>query len=261
MKPDFGSIASDYRGYRRPFPSELFQRLLRFGVGSAGQLVLDVGSGTQLLGAALRQRGCHVIASDVSQALLAASPDTGASQVVARSEHLPFADGRFDAVTAAQCWHWFNRRLAPREIHRVLRPGGLIAVFYQMYVPLPGTIAEATEHLILRYHPGWRHANSAGISGQVLRDMQSHRFIDIESFSFDVIESFSHEQWRGFIRTTSAVGASMPPDRLAAFDRDHGVLLRDWPEALQIPHRIFTAIARKPFSRLESGGTGVSPLT
>lgn len=261
MKPDFGSIASDYLGYRRPFPSELFQRLLHFGVGSPGQLVLDVGAGTELLGAALRQRGCRVIASDVSRALLAASPDAAASQVVARSEMLPFADGSFDAVTAAQCWHWFDRRAAPREVHRVLRPGGLLAVVYQMYVPLSGSLPEATEQLILRYRPGWRHANSAGISGQVLRDMQSHHFTAIESFSFDVIESFSREQWRGFIRTTSAVGASMPSDRLEAFDRDHDALLRDWPEALRIPHRIFTAIARKPSSRLESGGTGLSPVT
>jgi ubiquinone/menaquinone biosynthesis C-methylase UbiE len=44
---------------------------------------------------------------------------------------LPFADNSFDVVTAAQCWHWFDRVQAPREILRVLRPNGSLAVVYQ----------------------------------------------------------------------------------------------------------------------------------
>ena len=252
MTPDFTPTADDYATHRRPFPAELFRRLSSFGLGLPGQRILDVGSGTQLFASSLRERCCDVIATDISRALLMASPQNSSASVVASAEHLPFNESTFDAVTAAQCWHWFDRRLAPTQIHRVLRPDGLLAVIYQMYVPLPKSVAAATEQLILRYRPGWRHANSAGINGQVLRDMQTHGFAGIESFSFDIGESFSRDQWRGFIRTTSAVGGSLPPERLAQFDRDHVEVLDGWPETLQIPHRIFAAIARKPSSRLQS---------
>ena len=250
MEPDFAATASDYARFRRGFPTELFDRLQGHGIGHVNQRVLDLGAGTGLLGTSLQDRGCRVWAVDPSAALLAASPDVRPTRVVARAEAIPFPDNYFDAVMAGQCWHWFDRGIAPREMLRVLRPGGFIAAIYQMYAPLAGSVAEATERLILRFQPRWRHANSAGINGQVLRDFQSRGFGGIESFSFDRHYVFSHAEWRGFIRTTSAVGASLPPDRLAEFDREHATLLLDWPEPMQIPHRLFAAIARKPISRL-----------
>lgn len=246
MQPDFSSTASDYSRYRRPFPQALFERLQKHAIGSPPQKLLDVGAGTGLLGAEFKRQGCQVWAVDTSVALLAVAPTAGLRRVVAKAEAIPFPENFFDGVVAGQCWHWFDRTRAPLEISRVLRSGGHVAAIYQMYAPLAGSVGAATEQLILRYQPRWRHANSAGINGQVLRDLQTHGFIDIESFSFDVDHSFSHDQWRGFIRTTSAVGASLPPNQLANFDRDHAAMLLDWPQTLQIPHRIFAAIARKP---------------
>jgi ubiquinone/menaquinone biosynthesis C-methylase UbiE len=294
---EFGKTAADYARYRVPFSPELFTRLGRFGIGIAGQKVLDVGAGTGLLGDSLCQRGCGVTLLDVSVELLAASSlypvlrgegggegsnafarnaaasnrevldpsplpfhlaipanknrSTGKREfIVARAEQLPFSDHSFDLVTAAQCWHWFDRQTAPREMLRVLIPGGYVAVVYQTYIPLPGSIAERTEHLILRHRPGWRHANSTGINGQVLRDLQINGLVEIESFSFDISIDFTHESWRGYIRTTSAVGASMNPQQLARFDGEHQSLLQQFSEPFPIPHRVFAAVARKPAVRL-----------
>ena len=273
----FGKTAADYARYRVPFSPELFARLARFGIVVAAQKVLDVGAGTGLLGNALQARGCDVTLLDVSADLLeacslarvlrgegssesrldaavgctnASNPSPRSTEergiIVARAEELPFADHVFDLVTAGQCWHWFDRHAAPREILRVLVPGGHIAVVYQTYIPLPGSIAEQTEQVILRHRPGWRHANSTGINGQVLRDLQINRFVEIESFSFDISIDFTRESWRGYIRTTSAVGASMNPQLLSVFDSEHASLLQDFAEPFPIPHRVFAAVARKP---------------
>lgn len=242
MPVDFSRTTDDYVRYRRPFAEELFQRLRGFGIGQAGQSVLDIGAGTGLLSTALAQRGCRVVAADRELAMMRHAPI--AHRLVAIAEALPFAAGTFDVVTTSQSWHWFDREVAPREMLRVLRPGGRVAVVYQMYLPLPGNVAEATEGLILR-HRRWRHANSAGIHGPVLRKLHIAGFSEIESFSFDETFQFTRRQWRGFIRTISAVGASMSPPHLAQFDREHAELLTDWPEPLVVPHRIFVAVARK----------------
>jgi SAM-dependent methyltransferase len=255
---DFGKTTRDYAKYRVPFTPGLFDRLRDHGIGAAAQRILDVGAGTGLLGAALANNGCLVTSIDLSHDLLRTSTVDGTC-LLARAESLPFADQTFDVVTAAQCWHWFDRHAAPREILRVLRPTGSVAVIYQTYIPLPGSIAERTEQLILRHRPGWRHANSTGINGQVLRDLQINGFCRIESFSFDVCIPFSRENWRGYIRATSAVGASMMPAQLAQFDAEHESQLRDAPEPLHIPHRVFAAIARKAsdsLSRYSGRGRG-----
>ncbi len=241
---DFTPAAADYPLYRRAFPAELFDRLARFGIGLPGQAALDVGAGSGLMAAALASRGAKVCLTDLSAALM--NQSNLDRRVVGRAERLPFADETFDLVTAAQAWHWFDRRVAPFEIRRVLRPGGWVAVVYKMYLALPGNLAEASEKLILRHRPTWRHANSAGISGPPLRDLTVAGFHNIECFSFDQSLAFTRAQWQGYIRTTSAVAPSMPPATLAAFEQDHAKLLRTWPEETTIPHRLFAVVARKP---------------
>jgi SAM-dependent methyltransferase len=240
---DFGKTASDYARFRVPFSPRLFERLLGFGIGLPGQKILDVGAGTGLLAAPLRNAGADVTCLDLQFELLDQSR-IDAPHVVARAEALPFPDGSFDVVTAGQCWHWFDRHRAPAEIRRVIRAGGIVTVVYQTYIPLPGSVAERTEQLILQHRPGWRHTNTTGINGQVLRDLQVNGYGEIESFSFDVEIAFSREGWRGFIRTTSAVGASMSSGQLSRFDAEHESLLRDVTEPLHIPHRVFAATAR-----------------
>jgi SAM-dependent methyltransferase len=240
---DFGRTHEDYAAFRTPFDPRLIERLGRFGIGAPGQRILEVGGGTGLLAAALEATGAAVVLSDMSHDLLrrASQPH----RVTAMAEALPFDRNTFDVVAAAQCWHWFNRRKAPPEIHRVLRPGGRIAVVYQTYIPLPGSVAHASEALILAHRPGWRHANSTGLNGQVLRDLQISGFGGMETFSFDTEVAFTRQGWNGFLRTTSPLGASMGPQQLAEFDRQHQAMLGDYPEPLKIPHRIFAAVALK----------------
>jgi len=244
MTIDFGKSAGDYTEYRPGFHSNLLARLQRLGVAVPDQTILDAGAGTGLLGAALAPGGAHIVESDPSLPLLRQS--NCPARVAARVEHLPFQDASFDAVTAGQCWHWFDRHAAPREIARVLKPRGRVAVVYQTYLPIAGNVAHASEELILRYRPNWRHAGGVGINGQALKDLQSARFTDIESFSFDAAIPFTRDQWRGFIRTCSAVGPSLSAADLSRFDAEHAQILQTWPETLDVPHRLFAAVATRP---------------
>lgn len=44
------------------------------------------------------------------------------------AEHLPFDDEALDAVVTTSAFHFFDQAAALREFHRVLSPGGLVAV-------------------------------------------------------------------------------------------------------------------------------------
>jgi SAM-dependent methyltransferase len=244
MAVDFGRTHEDYAAYRAPFDPRLIQRLDHFGIGDRSQRILDLGGGTGLLADALEASGANVILADVSEPLLRQSSHP--QRVAARAEALPFASASFDVVTCAQCWHWFDRIKAPAEVRRVLKPTGRIAVVYQTYIPLPGSVADASERLILTYRRAWRHANSTGLNGQVLRDLQISGFTAIESFSFDVEIAFSRQSWNGFLRTTSPLGASMNPDELNRFEAEHIQLLTQYAEPLLVPHRVFAVVAHTP---------------
>lgn len=244
MTPRFGQVSGDYQQYRPGYAPRLYERLKRLGIGLPGQTVLDLGAGSGRFG---RGFALPVVSVDPSLQLLRHASDP---RIGAVGERLPFADGCFDAVVSADCWHWMDRDLAPREILRVLKPGGRVAAVYQMHVPMPGSIAEMTERLILDHVPGWAHANAAGINGQVLRDLQRMGFVAIESFTFDTVIHFSRNQWSGYVRTLSSVGASMSPDQLHRFNAAHEQLLQTGQADLLVPHRVFAAVARKPANAL-----------
>lgn len=73
-------------------------------------------------------------------------------------------------------------------------------------------------------------------------------FRDIETFSVDLDAPYSHEAWRGRIRASAGVGASLSAERVAQFDRELARMLRErFPEdPLAVPHRLFALVCTSP---------------
>ena len=177
-----------------------------------------------------------------------AAEDLETAYVVARAEAAPFGAGTFDTVTAGQCWHWFDRARAAREARRLLAPGGRLAICHFDWIPLPGNLAAATESLIEAHNPDWRLGGGTGLHPAWLADTAAAGFQALETFSFDQAVPYSHAAWRGRIRASAGIAASLPADAVAAFDRALAALLAaQFPEdPLEVPHRAFALIARAP---------------
>ena len=128
----FDDLAETYDRFRIGYACDLYDVLFEYGV-SPGSSVLDLGCGTGLVAAELVRRGAHVVGLDVSEAMLdrARSRVPTAAFHVGRAEALPFADAAFDAGVSAQAFHWFDRPRALDELLRVVRPGGIVAVWWK----------------------------------------------------------------------------------------------------------------------------------
>ena len=101
----------------------------------AGAAVLDLACGTGDLTKALAQKGYAVTGLDISAEMMAVGKakchdiDPQPAFILGSAEQIPFADGTFDAVTIAFGLRNFDHRAqCLSEIHRVLKPGGWLAV-------------------------------------------------------------------------------------------------------------------------------------
>lgn len=251
---DFGRTAQDYARHRAGFPDAFFDRLLRDGTVRSGQRLLDLGTGTGTLARGFAGRGLDVSALDVAAPMLKAAMrlDRAAGVSVryleAPAEATGLPDASFDVVTAGQCWHWFERARAAAEGLRLLVPGGRLILAWFDWLPLPGNVVEATERLIQAHNPAWALGGGTGLHPECLADLATAGFAGLETFSFDQPVVYSHEAWRGRIRASAGIAASLAPEAVARFDREHTALLaRDFPDdPLLVPHRCWAAVGVKP---------------
>ena len=251
---NFGATAQDYGRYRAGFPQSFFKRLFAEGWAREGDSVLDLGTGTGTIARGLALRGCHATGLDSEQHLLteAARLDreaaTGVSYVEGRAEATGLPAQSFELVTAGQCWHWFDREQTVREVARVLRPGGRIVIAHFDWLAMRGNVVAMTEALVARYNPSWHLGNASGLYPAWLADVAEGGFAQLETFSYDTEVAYTHEAWRGRIRASAGVGASLPGDEVARFDAELAAeLANGWrQETLRVPHRVWALKAEWP---------------
>jgi SAM-dependent methyltransferase len=255
--PDFARTASDYARHRAGFPSELLDRL---GVARTGARVVDLGTGTGSLARLFAQHGCEVTGVDIAVPLLeqARRLDREAGveidYVEAPAEATGLPSGEFDVVSAGQCWHWFDRPSATREVARLLTDGGSVVIAHFDWLAITGNVVEATQEIILRYtppgdpaHGPWRFAKGTGIYPQWLTDLQTEGFAGIETFSFDVQVPYSHEAWVGRIRASAPIAGTLDGDGVRACSKELTAMLHErfTEDPLAVPHRVW-AVTAKP---------------
>ena len=251
---NFGLTATDYGKHRAGFPPSIFTRLAPHGVGQPGQYIVDLGTGTGTLARGFAARGCAVIGIDPALAMveearrLAAQAQLTIDFRTGTAEATGLPDGSADVVSAGQCWHWFDRTAAAAEVARILQPAGKVVIAHFDWLPLKGNMVAATEALIKEYNPAWHLDGGTGLYPEWLRDLGEAGFRDIETFSYDMAVPYTHEAWRGRIRASAGVGATLPPAVVQAFDEALAATLAALHPApmMQIPHRVWAVVASAP---------------
>jgi SAM-dependent methyltransferase len=140
----------------------------RCGIGP-GSRVVDLAAGTGRLSGLFVELGVDVIAVEPAANMRAVLEQRFPTvrAIVASAESMPLDDAAVDAVVVGNAFHHFERDPAMAEIHRVLRPGGALAVFWawpaeeeQLKIPGMRPIYEAIEEThaesaIMAAHRSW----------------------------------------------------------------------------------------------------------
>jgi SAM-dependent methyltransferase len=160
----FARAAAAYERGRPGYPDDAVDRLV---AALPGPDVVDLAAGTGKLTRALCARGCNVVAVEpIAEMRATIAPP--ARTVAGRAEATGLPAASADAVTVAQAFHWFDGPRALAEIHRVLRPGGVLALIWNRR-RMEDEIHERIEDLIGRHrgrvpahrNDSWRGAFAA----------------------------------------------------------------------------------------------------
>jgi SAM-dependent methyltransferase len=130
----FERAGDDYERGRPSYPAEAIEYLARELGVARGVRVLDLAAGTGKLTRQLVPTGADVVAVEpvagMRRKLVEALPAVEA--LAGTAEALPLPDASVDAVFCGQAFHWFDGDRALPEIHRVLRPGGALALIWNV---------------------------------------------------------------------------------------------------------------------------------
>lgn len=197
----FSGHAASYAEARPRYPAALFAWLAAQCPGRA--LAWDAGCGNGQASVALAAHFDAVFATDPSAAQVAAAePDARVRYAVEPAERCSLADGSADLATVAQAYHWFDADAYCAEAARVVRQGGVVAV----WTYAESRVSPAVDAVFARLNDGlvladWPPERAHVVNGY--RDLP-FPFAPIAAPAFELACDWTLPQYAAYLRSWSA---------------------------------------------------------
>lgn len=219
----FGLAADAYERGRPDYPAAAIEWLVDRLDLRPGRTVVDLAAGTGKLTRLLVPTGAEVIAVEPIAEMRAKIEN--ARVLAGTAEAIPLEDASVDAVTVAQAFHWFRADEALREIHRVLHPGGGLALVYNVRDERDPVQAAASaimqpleENVPRRGKRNWSEVIDAS-----------------ETATFDHAQLVDEDAFVERFTSVSFIAAASPEER-AAIEEQLRALARDVGTPIRLPY-------------------------
>jgi ubiquinone/menaquinone biosynthesis C-methylase UbiE len=229
----FEAAAVDYDRSRPEYPDTVARWLIERLDLSPDRQVVDIAAGTGKLTRLLTVECVSVLAIEpvagMRSRLAAALPGVQVLDGVA--EDIPLEDGSVDAATVGQAFHWFDGDQALREIHRIVRARGRLAVVYNrrnledaLHAGIEAIISplrdETPGHRIGR----WRAAFD-----------RTRLWEEVDELELAHVQQIDREGVVRRVASTSFI-AGLPSDRRADVLDQVRAFVKRRPEPIDLPH-------------------------
>lgn len=228
MKDNFSQQSAQYAQFRPAYPPELYDFLLPLAPGRLR--AWDCATGNGQVAAVLADHFDEVDATDISARQLEhAIQRPNIRYAVAAAEKTDFPDAAFDLITVAQAAHWFDFDRFYAEARRVLKPGGVLALWgYGLLRTASDAVNERLDHFYrVVVGPYWdaerRHVDEAYRS-------IPFPFAEIEAATFRMPYRWTRAHFLGYLGTWSAAQhyrKAQGEDPVALFSAEIAAV---WPE-------------------------------
>ncbi len=192
----FSTRVENYIKYRPHYPPEVLQTLKERCGLSPASVIADVGSGTGILTEVFLRNGNAVYGIEPNQEMREAaerllSEYPNFHSLDGRAEATTLPDRSVDFVTAGQAYHWFDRAAARAEFARILRPGGWVALVWNLRQTGTTPFLRAYEDLLNTYGTDYTEVHFRGDNSEDSLD-------DFFGGDGPQIASFSNSQYFDF---------------------------------------------------------------
>ncbi len=139
LRTTFDGDALLYHEMRPGYPEELFDDVVSLSGIPPGGRILEIGCGTGQATLPLARRGYRVLCIELGENLAAVARRNLASYPRAEVLTADFEEwsppkGAFDLAISATAFHWLDPCVAYPKVARALKPGGVIALFWNEHV-------------------------------------------------------------------------------------------------------------------------------
>ena len=235
---DWNLTSESYAKYRDIYPEILYDELRKLGVARDGSAWLDIGTGTGVLPKHLYNEKAEIFGVDIADEQIkyareiAKANNWNIKYFACPAEKTGLEDNSFDAITAAQCFWYFDKEAIKSEIQRLLKPGGVFIKIYLTWT-LDDEIAYKSHMLIKEYNRNW----TPGKSGS--RDMFDDLFPDRVTKEFECSLPFTRESWHGRMCACRGTLASMDEETFNRWSDAHMKMLSNYPNKFDIKHKLY----------------------
>jgi SAM-dependent methyltransferase len=228
LRVTFGLDAELYDRMRPTYPAEMFEDLANLSCIGPGCRVLEIGPGTGQATISLAQRGCRLVAVELSPSLAVVARRKTAEFAdvdiaVAAFEDWPLPAEAFDVVISATAFHWIDPTVRVTKAADALRPGGVLATVATHHIA-GGTTNFFAE--VQKCYEQWDPATTAGIqlpsADEIAFDSEeldrSQRFGPVSFRRYEWDAAYSTDEYRSLLLTYSGHVAMDPADQSGLLD-------------------------------------------
>jgi ubiquinone/menaquinone biosynthesis C-methylase UbiE len=144
----FCNLGEDYEKYRPVYPDSAIDKILSGLKPSNELLAADIGAGTGIGSRLLANLGVRVLAIEPNAEMFqAATSHERVEFCTGTAEQIPLKTASVDLVVSFQAFHWFDFMKSLEEFHRILKPGGRLALMWNFWQQTDITSKAYTELL------------------------------------------------------------------------------------------------------------------
>ena len=202
FKDHFSTDSNRYRQFRPRYPEELFDFLIK--IAPDHNRAWDCATGSGQTASVLVRYFKEVIATDASSNQIeSAEKIDGIQYRVEKSEHTSIESASVDLITVSQAIHWFELDEFEKEVKRVLRNQGILAVWTYgltfVNPPIDKLVSSLCYSILDSYWPPERKMIDEGYSGI------KFSLEELTAPTFQMSTKWNFDQFTGYLSTWSAV--------------------------------------------------------